>query len=155
MHEYDLFCYNYRMGKTVIQSKSAEQTKTIGREYAKQVRDGGLLLLYGDLGAGKTTFTQGFAEGLGIKRHINSPTFLLMRTYEIPKNLDGKFYHLDLYRLDNGEGVDDLGIDEILQNPKNVVVVEWADRLNGRLPVSGIKLYFEYQNNDQRTLLEK
>ncbi len=143
------------MGKTVIESKSAAQTKKIGREYADELKNGGLLLLYGDLGSGKTTFTQGFAKGLGITRHITSPTFLLMRTYVIPKNSLGKFYHLDLYRLENGEGIEDLGVKEILQNPKNIVVIEWADRINGKMPLVGKKLYFEYQKDEQRIITEK
>jgi len=143
------------MGKTVIQSGSAEQTKKIGRDYAKKIKNGGLLLLYGDLGSGKTTFTQGFAQELGITRHINSPTFLLLRSYEIPQNADGKFFHLDLYRLENSDGIDDLGFEEILQNSKNIIVVEWADRLDGKKSLKGTRLYFEYLGNEKRMIVEK
>ena len=143
------------MGKTVIQTESADQTKKIGSMYAKKIKNGGLLLLYGNLGSGKTTFAQGFAQELGITRHISSPTFLLLRSYEIPQNTEGKFYHFDLYRLENGQGIDDLGFKEILQNSRNIVVVEWADKLTTSELLKSTKLYFDYVGDDQRTIVEK
>src|SRR5689334_2145033 len=92
-----------------------EETQMLGEELAKAMQ-GNILALHGDLGAGKTTFLQGFAKGLGIKKHIISPTFIIMRTYDIP---EGKvpfkqFYHVDLYRIENEHDVEGLGLLEIM-----------------------------------------
>ncbi len=106
-------------------SKSSDQTKKIASDISKKFINGGVLTLSGDLGAGKTTFAQGFAQGLGIKDKIISPTFILMKSY-------GIFYHIDLYRLEDVR-LEQLGLDEIIQNPKNIVLIEWPERFKEKL----------------------
>src|SRR5258708_2304483 len=98
-----------------IITKSAKETFELGRKIGSHIK-GGVFALVGDLGAGKTTFLQGFAEGLGIKNKIVSPTFILMREY-------GHFYHLDLYRFEGDveKEVENLGLLDIWKDPKNVV----------------------------------
>lgn len=115
-----------------IITKAAEETKEFAREFAAQFINGGILALSGDLGAGKTTFAQGFAQGLGIKDRIVSPTFLIIRQYPIPgqKNL---FYHIDLYRMEN-INLKDSGLEEIISDPANVVLIEWAEKIADYLP---------------------
>src|SRR4030042_4237719 len=108
-----------------IITENAEETKSLGRKTASDLTISHhplILALSGDLGSGKTTFTQGFAEGLGIKSRVISPTFILMRKY-------GDFYHLDLYRLENNiEGeIKNLGIKDIWEDKKNIMIIEWAE----------------------------
>jgi len=90
--------------------------------------------LSGDLGAGKTHFIQGIAEGLGITSRVTSPTFIIMREYEYKKNKH--FYHVDLYRLEENiaQELESLGITDLWENKKNIFAIEWADKALGHLP---------------------
>ena len=106
-----------------IVSHSAEETLRIGAELGERLQPGDALLLTGDLGAGKTTLTQGIALGLGVAERPRSPTFVMATEYHGRLPL----YHLDLYRVDELAELGDLGLDEYL-NGDGVTVVEWADR---------------------------
>jgi len=106
--------------------------KKFGVDFAKKLKGGEILALVGELGAGKTTFTQGLADGFGIKGKITSPTFVIMNEYLINSKLkikDSKLFHLDSYRLKDEKNMVALGVVELLNDPKNIVVIEWADRL--------------------------
>ena len=113
-----------------IITKSAQETAAVGERMAGTVAPN-VYCLYGDLGSGKTTFAQGFAKGLGITSRLLSPTFIIVRRYEIP-NTTGFLYHVDLYRLHTSHSLDDIGLREILTDPQSYVVIEWAEKL-GRL----------------------
>ncbi len=90
-----------------------------------------ILFLYGELGSGKTTFVQGFAKGLGLVRtRLLSPTFIIVRRYQMP-DADQFFHHIDLYRMNNGHDLTELGLDEIFGDQENFVAVEWPERLGG------------------------
>ncbi len=115
----------------VHKTRSKEETQKLGEELAVQIKNGGIVCLYGDLGAGKTTLTQGIAKGLGVGQNIISPTFILMRRYELRENF---LYHVDLYRLNDLEEVKGLGIEEIMDDPKNVVIIEWPEKIESLLP---------------------
>src|SRR3989338_117961 len=105
-------------------SRSEEETKRIGKDVAQVLKGGEILSLSGNLGSGKTTFVKGMARGFGIRKAITSPTFVLFRPYPIT----GKtFYHFDLYRLKTSRELNELGLIEILRNPKNIVAVEWPE----------------------------
>src|SRR5476649_2454201 len=91
-----------------------KETQAFGLEFAKTLRGGEVLALYGDLGSGKTTFMQGLAKGLGITRNIISSTFIIMRTYTINRKVLKNLYHLDLYRIDNDEQAVDLGLKDLI-----------------------------------------
>ena len=106
------------MQKRILDSKSAEETLQFGMRIAHEMKEGGSLFLFGDLGSGKTTFTQGFAQGLGIKNRIQSPTFIVMREYVIPKRHDGLFYHVDLYRLETEREIEHAGVLSMIRDPK-------------------------------------
>jgi tRNA threonylcarbamoyladenosine biosynthesis protein TsaE len=108
--------------KTVVATHSAEETQELGKRLGAQLEEGDLVLLHGDLGAGKTTLTQGIAWGAGVTEYAHSPTFVLVHEYAGRVTL----YHLDLYRIDVGLEVHDLGIDEMLTT--GACVVEWADK---------------------------
>ena len=117
------------------------ETQEIARKIGKWVSSGMILTLEGDLGAGKTTFTKGFAKGLDITRNVNSPTFNIIKEYQgrIP------LYHMDVYRLEGGS--DDIGLDDYLFG-NGVCVVEWASLIEDLLPEErlDIKIYREGEN---------
>ena len=106
-----------------ITTSTPEETEAAGEEFAATLAVGDLLLLAGELGAGKTTFVRGLARGLGIKAGVQSPTFQLVRVYRGRIQLA----HVDLYRLESGAELVDLGLDDLLD--QGVVAVEWGDRL--------------------------
>ena len=96
-----------------------------------------VVALCGDLGAGKTTLTKSVAKALGIKIEVTSPTFVIEKIYGIPKNTKSRFsrlIHIDAYRLDSGHELDVLGWHEIVNDPKNVIFVEWAENVKESLP---------------------
>lgn len=114
-------------------TRTPEETRALGRALAEELAPDGVLLLSGDLGAGKTVLAQGLAEGLGIDpAEVLSPTFNLIREH---RGSRGRLIHADLYRLDPGE-VEPLGLEELLAGP-GVKVVEWAERLP--FPVAGAR----------------
>lgn len=113
------------------QTFSEKETKNLAKKLAKKLR--GVIALFGELGAGKTIFIQGFAQGLKIKDKIISPTFVLIRQHQIPKTKK-ILYHIDLYRLEKEKDFHSLGLEEILSNHKNIVLIEWADKAENILP---------------------
>ncbi len=143
-----------------IVTKNSQQTKKIGRELAKEVlasradKEGALVFaLKGELGSGKTTFIQGFGRGLGIREKITSPSFLIMKRFEIPSPSFGfeYLYHFDCYRI---KSRDLLGLDfeEIVSQKQNVLMIEWADRVKTILPKKVIWLKFEYLGQNHREI---
>lgn len=131
-------CYNTKMIKTIEKAIStAKQMKLFGAEIAKSLpQDIRILLLEGSLGAGKTTFAQGFAKRLGVKNQLTSPTFTLMNSFPLPKQKK-ILHHIDLYRIDRAEDLVPLGIHELLHDPQSIVLIEWSNKhskLFDRLP---------------------
>ena len=104
-----------------------------------------VLGLTGDLGAGKTTFLQGFAKGLGIKEKILSPTFIIIRRLR-------NFYHIDCYRIKKPKEILNLGFKEIMSDPKNIVAIEWAERIRPLLPKSAILVQFKPVGKNKREI---
>ena len=136
----------------VFITNSSKETKKLGKNFAKVLGKGDVVCLYGDLGSGKTTFVQGLAQGLGIKNRIISPTFIIVRNYRI-KNYESRimnFYHIDLYRVESGRDLEGLGIEEILNDSQNVVVIEWAEKLESLIPKKRTDIKFYYEKNDTR-----
>ncbi len=125
-------------------TKTALETQKYGEKLASKLKNGGVLCLYGDLGAGKTTLVQGLAKGLGIKRRITSPTFIIMRKYE-------NFWHIDLYRLENA---DSLGLLEIFADPKNIVIIEWPEIIKNILPKHYIEIKIKNISETEREIDE-
>lgn len=120
---------------------SEKETRNLAGKIAKQFTRG-VIALTGQLGTGKTIFVQGFAKELGIKEKIISPTFVLIRQHEIPKS--GKIlYQIDLYRLENIKDLKHLGLEEILSNPDNVTLIEWAEKAKELLPKDTTWVSFE------------
>jgi len=142
-------------------TKNAKETMGLGEESAQKVletRSGeraAVLGLIGNLGGGKTTFLHGFAKGLGIKEKVNSPTFIIMRRYKMQDARYKNFYHLDCYRLNKPREILDLGWKEIIENPKNIVAVEWAGKMKKIMPQETIWLNFEFVNDKTRKIVLK
>lgn len=114
-----------------------------------------VVCLYGDLGSGKTTFVQGLAKGLGVSRRISSPTFIIVRTYQLSTNNEhttNSFYHIDLYRCETESDLKGIGMQEILADPKNIVVIEWPEKLGFLLPEKRTDIKFEYMNEEERKI---
>ena len=125
-----------------IISRSEAETKAIAKNLAGKLPAGSVLALIGPLGGGKTAFVKGLAQGLGLKNKIASPTFVIYQVYPVPGRKKQKFYHFDLYRLDHAKQLGELGLAEILQNPKNILAIEWAEKINKLLPPRTIYIRF-------------
>jgi tRNA threonylcarbamoyladenosine biosynthesis protein TsaE len=131
----------------VAVTHSAPETRALAAALAELARPGDLLLLVGDLGAGKTAFTQGFGAGLGIDEQITSPTFALVQGYTGRLDL----YHLDVYRLEQVHEALDLGLSELLDDG-SVTVIEWGDTITSALPRDylEVRITFGAQADDRR-----
>ncbi len=129
-------------------TKSPEETTELAKEIAKKITSGTVVLLEGELGAGKTQFVKGLAEGLGIDEVVTSPTFVIVNEY---KGKDLTLYHIDLYRLD-GFPSEDIDIDEMLED--GVVAVEWweKDRDFFRAYKPRLEVYFKILDDKTRQL---
>ncbi len=135
-------------------TNNSEETKKLGRDFAKSLRAGDVVCLYGDLGSGKTTLVQGLAKGLGIKKRIISPTFIIIRNYRF-KHCDlgfKNFYHIDLYRIESKGEIESLGLEEIINNKNNIVVIEWAEKMGKSLPKKRIDIFLEHLSDDKRRI---
>lgn len=130
-----------------IDSHSAETTRAIGRALGEFAKPGFVYLLSGELGAGKTTLTQGILSGLQSPEQVRSPTFVLATQYSgyLP------LYHIDLYRIDSLSELFELGLDEYFEGD-GVSVVEWADKAFGRLPDEHLFINLEHFNENSRQL---
>jgi tRNA threonylcarbamoyladenosine biosynthesis protein TsaE len=132
-----------------IISKSANDTLNIGKTMAKYLKNGNIVCLFGELGAGKTVLTKGIASGLGIKaNNIISPTFLLMREYATPKIA---LYHFDLYRVKTHRDIFALGYEEYFYG-SGLAVIEWADRLDYLLPAEYLRIELFIKSNSHRII---
>lgn len=138
-----------------IISKSSLETQEIAKNIAQEIiakKRANVVLLEGELGGGKTTFSQGFLASLGVTQAVTSPTFVIMKSYSIPSS-EYKVYHLDLYRLNQEWEVLDLGIMDIISNPNNIVLIEWASKtpkIWENIPHT--KINFEVINASERNI---
>lgn len=138
-------------------SKSPAQTKKLGKILAKEclkikLKKGLILGLEGDLGGGKTTFLQGFAQGLGIKERILSPTFVILRRFRVENLMFKNFYHIDCYRIQNPKEILGLSFKRIISNPQDIVAVEWAGKIKKFLPQNSLILKFQFVNKNTREI---
>ena len=141
-----------------IISNSSTTTQKVARLFAKElskekIRTARVIALHGNLGAGKTTFIQGFLRGLGVKSKITSPTFVILKNYKIKKGNYAKAYHIDCYRIQSSQEILDLGFKEIISNPGNIVLVEWPERISAIMPKNATRINFKYgKKENERTL---
>lgn len=123
----------------VYETLSAEETYEIGKEIGKNALPGSVYALIGDLGVGKTVFTQGVAAGLGITEHVNSPTFTILQVYE-----EGRlpFYHFDVYRIGDPEEMEEIGYEDYFFG-EGVCFVEWANLIEELMPENTVTITVE------------
>lgn len=152
------------MAKKTVTTKSAEETQQVAADFVAEILSssgGGVLrgkhhkkifgdgavakvvCLWGDLGSGKTTFSQGVAKALGVKEIVNSPTFVVMKEYPLEmKNREANLYHIDCYRMRSIEEVLDLGWEEIIADKNNIILVEWPEKIEKILPSGRMDIRF-------------
>lgn len=131
-------------------TKSAKETQKLATRFAAEIMNGGVVCLFGDLGAGKTTFSQAVAKAVGVKDKVASPTFILVRRYEIPENRF--FWHVDLYRLNTLEETKVLGLEEIMSDPDNIVLIEWPEKIVGFLPKNRWEVKLDLIGKNSRSI---
>ena len=131
-------------------SNSEKETKQLAARLAHDITKG-VIALSGELGAGKTTFVQGFAKGLGIKDRIISPTFVFIRQHKIPGRTS-ILYHIDLYRLENLKDFGQFGIEEIWLNLNNIVLIEWAEKIENLLPQNTLSIKIKKGKGNIRSI---
>ena len=131
------------------------ETQEVGMALAEEIKGGSKAVVFGlkgDLGAGKTTFLQGFAKGLGIKEKVISPTFVIMNRFDL-KGKFKNFYHLDCYRIEKAKEMESLGFEEIISNPKNIICIEWPEKIKSILPKDIILIKFKILEGDKREII--
>jgi len=148
-------------------TNSEQETFKLAKKFAKTLKGGETLCLIGDLGSGKTAFVKGLAKGLGVDNIITSPTFVLMKVYNIPvmekaanpsgamRHLPlvrGELVHIDVYRLSNGADLEAIGVKDYFNNPSAIVVIEWADRVRAIWPQNCLEINFQTLAGDEREI---
>ena len=138
-----------RQQQQVYTTHSADETVELGRTLAKQIQAPRLVLLIGDLGAGKTTLTKGLISGLGVgsMEEVLSPTFSLIHEYEGPP----KVYHIDLYRLDRVPELETLGLDDLWEQ-NAIVLIEWGEKFAEQFPGPRLEIVLEDAGEDTRKI---
>lgn len=141
--------------ETTFVSTSYEETREIAENFAKKLKKGMMVCLYGELAAGKTTFTQGIGKTFGINRLV-SPTFLIMRQYPVTNHAIIKIlYHLDLYRLSSIEDIKAFDVEEIWSSPENLLVIEWPEKFMNNLPKDRFDIFFKANGENEREIIIK
>lgn len=139
-----------------IITDSPQETARIGQEFGNYIKEEGIctVCLYGQLGSGKTTFVQGVAKAFGIVSRLLSPTFIIVRRYNIPQSV-GFLYHIDLYRIANEKDLIGLGLQEMLRVKNSIIFIEWAEKMGNLLPQPRIDVYFEVLKDGKHKIWKK
>lgn len=138
------------MNKLLVKTSSQQETMAFAEKLATIVDKGAVLLLHGDLGAGKTHFVKGFVRGLGSNAIVTSPTFTLLNIYD-----DGKFpvYHFDMYRLGSKEEAEELGFNEYFPSKDGIVIVEWPENVEGLINCDHINVVINKTAENGREII--
>ena len=133
-----------------------EQLQTVALDFSRALTPlpgrATVIGLYGELGSGKTTFVQDVARALGVTETVNSPTFLIVKSYKLKVQSFKTLMHIDAYRLKNSDELRRLRFDELLTDPQNLILIEWADKVLDILPVGHTKLFFEFIDDTTRSI---
>ena len=138
-------------------TNTIEQTYWVAGELVKEItkkenQTAVVVGLVGELGGGKTTFAQGFAKALGIEEKVTSPTFNILKSYMLYVAGYRKLIHIDAYRLSKPKELLELGWENIIKDPQNIILVEWADKIKKILPKDTIWVNFEHINEEERKI---
>lgn len=137
-----------------IITKSEKETQEFAKNFAQSLNFGDVLALTGELGSGKTAFAKGIAAAIGIKDHITSPTFVILKNYEI-KNYKLKIknlVHIDCYRINGIDDAESIGLNEYFESKDNVVIIEWAENIQSILPKRTKHIKLENLGADKRKI---
>lgn len=135
-----------------IKSRSPAETLDFGRACARLVKNTAVFALSGELGAGKTTFAKGLLKELGVKKEAVSPTFALLKQYDLSGDWKGwTLYHFDLYRLKSAQDFLNEGFGEIFREPKSIILIEWPEIIGGILPKKRIDISFRHSDDSAKT----
>lgn len=129
-------------------SRSPEQTRRIGSRLGGVLRAGDMICLQGDLGAGKTTFVQGVAQGWGSRDAVSSPTFILVNVYR--REDQDQLFHMDAYRLDSAPEAEELDLETMLA--EGPLLIEWPERIGGLIPDECLWIRFEHVDEEEREM---
>ncbi|MFA5157589.1 MAG: tRNA (adenosine(37)-N6)-threonylcarbamoyltransferase complex ATPase subunit type 1 TsaE [Patescibacteria group bacterium] len=130
-------------------SKSLKETENLAAQFLSKNPDVRLIGLVGDLGSGKSAFVKGVAKFLGISKNVTSPTFVIMKNY---KARSKKLIHIDAYRLENINDLNSLGFDELLSDDKNLIFIEWPEKVFVEFPQAMKIVKFKYINDETRQI---
>lgn len=139
-------------------SENTEQTENIARDFINNILNkekpehATVVAMIGDLGSGKTTFTQQIANILDIKETVTSPTFVIEKIYKLDNQIFKNLIHIDVYRLDEAKELQVLGFDEIIKDRNNIIFIEWADKIKEILPPNYIKISFTVIDQNKREI---
>ncbi len=138
----------------VIRTRSARDTRKVAALLASSIKAPAVIALEGNLGSGKTTFVQGFAAALGVKENVLSPTFVLMRTYQLKRFKRFKhLIHVDCYRLDSPQDLLHLGFKSLLQDRDAIILIEWADRVRQLMPKDAFWIKFTHGKKPRERII--
>ena len=132
----------------IIFSHSEKETEQLASEIARELSPGAMVLLRGDLGAGKTVFSRGFARGLGCEDTLSSPTYTIVQEYQLPSG--ARLYHMDLYRIADSASALGFGVDEFLDDPIAYKLVEWPERIESLLPEKFLTVQITHKGDEER-----
>ena len=138
------------MSTETFLSTSEAETEALGAALARELAPGSIVLLCGDLGAGKTVFSRGFARGLGITEPVSSPTYTIVQEYELGNG--SRLYHMDLYRITDERAALGFGVDEFLNEAGSISLVEWPERIRGLLPDTAIRVELAHRSETEREI---
>ncbi|MBR0480112.1 tRNA (adenosine(37)-N6)-threonylcarbamoyltransferase complex ATPase subunit type 1 TsaE [Candidatus Saccharibacteria bacterium] len=130
--------------------KSEQEMIRLGRDFARKVQAPAVIELIGDVGAGKTTFVRGLAEGLGVKEAISSPSFTILKVYALPGG--GELKHYDFYRLAE-PGIMAEELEESFRDKRNIIIIEWGESVQGILPEERIRVKINYTEEGREVSL--
>jgi tRNA threonylcarbamoyladenosine biosynthesis protein TsaE len=139
-----------------MKSTSLTQTEQIANDFVATLAprtSATIVALHGDLGAGKTTFTQSVAKALGVTETVTSPTFVIEKIYKLDHKNFSHLIHIDAYRLESGKELETLGWNEIAEDPKNVIFIEWPEKVADILPENIKHIYFTHVDEGTREIL--
>lgn len=134
-------------------SNGHEETQQIALEFALSLNKPTIITLSGELGAGKTSFIQGLAKGIGLPWRILSPTFVFVRSYKVENKPFKIFHHVDLFRCENLQAAKSIGIDEILTDDEALVAIEWPEIIEEILPKEVVKIVFKKISENSREII--
>lgn len=137
-----------------VVTRSPKETQKVAQLLARSLKSPAVLALVGELGAGKTTFVQGFARTLGIKEKIQSPTFVLLKVYKIKKGAVKHLIHIDCYRIDSPRDLPRLGFKNLLKDKDAIILIEWADRIKKLLPRNAMRIKFRHGEKSTSRVIE-